>query len=89
MIEDGDRHHRAQSARLKNGVDGAGGTHDHVVVIFILDNHVDKLGTRLARGRPSNHLTKRRHRAQFFEGRVASHGGASLCTIVDGVAAFV
>ena len=58
MIEDGDRHHCAQSARLENGVDGAGYTNDHVVVEFVLDNNVDKFGARMARRRPSNHLTK-------------------------------
>jgi hypothetical protein len=47
MIEDGDRHHCAQSARLENGVDGARDTHDHIVVEFILDDDVDKLGSRL------------------------------------------
>jgi hypothetical protein len=82
MIEDGDRHHGAQSARLENGVDGAGNAHDHVVVKFVLDDNVNKLGSRPAGGRPSNHLAERRHRAQFFERIVVSHGGSSSCSIV-------
>jgi hypothetical protein len=82
MIEDGDRHHGAQSARLENGVDGAGNAHDHVVIEFVLDDNVNKLGSRPAGSRPSNHLAERRHRAQFFEGIVVSHGGSSSCSIV-------
>jgi hypothetical protein len=49
MTEDGDRHHGPQSARLENGVNSAGDAHDHVVVEFVLDHDVDKLGARLAR----------------------------------------
>ena len=37
MIPDGDRHHRAQSARLEHGVDVIRDPDDHVVVKFILD----------------------------------------------------
>jgi hypothetical protein len=89
MIEDGDRHHGAESARLENGVDGVCNAHDHVVIEFVLDNHVNKLGSRLAGCRPSNHLAERRHRAQFFERIVVSHGGPSSCSIVYELVAFV
>ena len=47
MIEDGDRHHGAQSACLENGIDSARDADDHVVIEFVLDDDVDKLGTRL------------------------------------------
>ena len=49
MVEDGDRHHGAQSARLENGIHGARNTHNHVVVEFILDDDIDELGTRRSR----------------------------------------
>jgi hypothetical protein len=49
MVEDGDRHHGSQSACLEDRVNGVRHAHDHVVVELVLDDHVNKLGARLAR----------------------------------------
>jgi hypothetical protein len=48
MVEDGDRHHRAQSACLEYRELCARNAQNHVVIEFVLDNDVDKLGSRLA-----------------------------------------
>ena len=55
MIEDGDRHHDAQSACLEHGIHGIRNAHNHVVIVFVLHNDIDKLGAGLACQGPSNH----------------------------------
>ena len=48
MVEDGDRHHGPESARLENCVNGVRDPNDHVVVEFVLDHDVDKLDGAVA-----------------------------------------
>jgi hypothetical protein len=50
MIKDGDRHHRAESARFEHGVDRARHANDDIVVEFVLHDDVNKFGSGLARG---------------------------------------
>ena len=60
MVPDGDRHHRTQSARLENREDPIRDPNDHVVMEFVLDDHVDELGAGVSCHRPRNDGCKKR-----------------------------
>ena len=62
MIEDGDRHHEAQSACLEHGIHGIQNAHNHVVIVFVLHDDINKLGAGLVTGSIESRRQSREHR---------------------------
>ncbi len=58
MVQDGDRHHRAQSARPENEEKVDGDPDNHVVMKFVLDYHIHEFGSRLPAQRPLDDLSE-------------------------------
>jgi hypothetical protein len=77
MVPDGDRHHGTQSARLEDDEEILFDPDDHVVVVFILHDHVQEFCARLSRERPPQDLLQRGQTLNFRENRIVEQGTTS------------